>query len=591
MAEFEESSEESEMSDFELSEDLNNFDLVNMNENERRRLERQWNALVSDSDDDEEDFEGFEPEELYAPRGFVWMNKENQRDLFQFSDRVGPTRVLDGSRKASEYFQIFYSNELFDNIVRLTNLNATIKRGRGDKGVWTDLSLDEIKAFYGILIIMDTMKFERDELYWSESDTHWLLGSKIGQVMSRDRFFQIKRYLHFSDDKRISNDKLQKVRYLLDHLRRAFQSEYVPHKQVTVDEAMVPFKGRLSLKQYIKDKPVKFGIKIWVLADAVSSYCYNFDVYVGKNAKIVNGNLGLSSKVVIALAKPIEMKGYEIYTNNFFTSPHLADYLYQRKTYLCGTVRTNRKDYPKALVQSNAAARRMCRGTSDWLMSGPLLASYWKDKRIVYYLSSCHRPVGDQITVRRNKDGTNTSLSCTPTVTDYAKYMGGVDRLDQRTRLSKEKKNMQWYRRIEIKLRECALFNAFVLEGTVVDHNPPGKRARDFLSFRMDVAHELIGNKQGTRTFKRPRQLNIDEERLDEKAHWPVPSGSVDRLCEVCNKKHKNYKASHPGVSMTDNPFKRSKSSLMCGKCKVPLCITTKSTCFVDFHTKVYYWQ
>ena len=111
------------------------------------------------------------------------------------------------------------------------------------------------------------------------------------------------------------------MRYLLDHLRHAFQSEYVPHKQVTVDESMVPFKGRLSLKQYMKDKPVKFGIKIWVLADTVTSYCYNFDVYVGKNAEVVNENLGLASKEVIALTKIIEMKGYEIYTDNFYTSP------------------------------------------------------------------------------------------------------------------------------------------------------------------------------------------------------------------------------------------------------------------------------
>ena len=51
--------------------------------------------------------------------------------------------------------------------------------------------------------------------------------------------------------------------------------------------------------------------------------------------------------------------------------------------------------------------------------------------------------------------------------------MGGVDRLDQKRRLNKEKKTMRWYRRIEIKLREWALYNAFVLEGTVVDQNPP----------------------------------------------------------------------------------------------------------------------
>lgn len=49
---------------------------------------------------------------------------------------------------------------------------------------------------------------------------------------------------------------------------------------------MIPFKGRLGMKQYMKYKPMKFGIKVWVAADAVTTYCYNFEVYVGKNAEV-----------------------------------------------------------------------------------------------------------------------------------------------------------------------------------------------------------------------------------------------------------------------------------------------------------------
>ena len=84
MAEFDEKSDESEVSDFELSEDFTNFDLVQLDENERRHLERQWNALVGDSDDDEEDFEGFEPEKVYTPCNFVWMKSENQKFVSVF---------------------------------------------------------------------------------------------------------------------------------------------------------------------------------------------------------------------------------------------------------------------------------------------------------------------------------------------------------------------------------------------------------------------------------------------------------------------------------------------------------------------------
>ena len=55
------------------------------------------------------------------------------------------------------------------------------------------------------------------------------------------------------------------------------QDEYVPHEHVTVDEAMVPFKGCSGFKQFMKDKPVKYGIKLWLLADAVTAYCCNLE--------------------------------------------------------------------------------------------------------------------------------------------------------------------------------------------------------------------------------------------------------------------------------------------------------------------------
>lgn len=80
--------------------------------------------------------------------------------------------------------------------------------------------------------------------------------------------------MHLSNDADARRgDKLHKVRYMLSHTRNAFQNEYVPHKQVSVDKAMIPFKGRLGMKQYMKDKPIKFGIKLWVAAEAVKAYC------------------------------------------------------------------------------------------------------------------------------------------------------------------------------------------------------------------------------------------------------------------------------------------------------------------------------
>lgn len=107
-----------------------------------------------------------------------------------------------------------------------TNLNARLGRAAtaGHKGVWTDVTVPEIKAFYILLILMDVMKFVSEELYWSDNKEFRLIRSKVGEIMPRDRFVQIKRYLHFRDDAgNNQGDKLHKIRFILDHCRDNFK--------------------------------------------------------------------------------------------------------------------------------------------------------------------------------------------------------------------------------------------------------------------------------------------------------------------------------------------------------------------------------
>ena len=48
---------------------------------------------------------------------------------------------------------------------------------------------------------------------------------------------------------------------------------------------MIKFKGRSSLKQFLPNKPIKSGYKVWMLADK-SGYCVKFDLYTGKTDKV-----------------------------------------------------------------------------------------------------------------------------------------------------------------------------------------------------------------------------------------------------------------------------------------------------------------
>lgn len=53
---------------------------------------------------------------------------------------------------------------------------------------------------------------------------------------------------------------------------------------LSIDEQMVPFKGSINIKQYVKGKPCPWGIKIFVLRE-VSGTAYDFIIYQGSTTE------------------------------------------------------------------------------------------------------------------------------------------------------------------------------------------------------------------------------------------------------------------------------------------------------------------
>lgn len=135
---------------------------------------------------------------------------------------------------------------------------------------------------------------------------------------------------------------------------------------------------------------------------------------------------------------------------------------------------------------------------------------------------------------------------------------------------------MRLYRKIERKLLELSIYNAYVLEGSVIKHERPGKRKRDLLKFKPDLAHELIGQRRIRKRAGISRSVTSNQLlRLDGQNHLPVVGEGKDHVCVVCNEKHVKYKDRNPGVSYAENPFKRCKTTIKCEKCEKYLCCNT----------------
>ena len=147
------------------------------------------------------------------------------------------------------------------------------------------------------------------------ADDYWSIDPILAHpwfrtIFIRFCFQQILRYLHVADNTKVLQrsdtryDKLWKVRYLIDVLATRFLEMYDSYPQISVDESMIGTKCRLSFIRYLPKKPVKWGIKVWVCADAVNEYIYTFDVYCGANSTTVTSSHGVAYGVVFKLIEP-----------------------------------------------------------------------------------------------------------------------------------------------------------------------------------------------------------------------------------------------------------------------------------------------
>jgi hypothetical protein len=71
----------------------------------------------------------------------------------------------------------------------------------------------------------------------------------------------------------------------------------------------------------MKNKPTKWGIKLWVLADSSNGYTIDFNVYIGKSQHEVPSQNGLGYDVVMKLVNPYLGQGTIIYILIIFLHP------------------------------------------------------------------------------------------------------------------------------------------------------------------------------------------------------------------------------------------------------------------------------
>ena len=175
---------------------------------------------------------------------------------------------------------------------------------------WRDVTVEEMKASVGVIINMGMLKLTDIKEYWSTHTTTNL--PFFRRVFSRDRFLQIYWMLHVGDLS--STTKRAKVQPFVDKVIPLFQQYLIPSRELSIDEAMIAFRGKVAFRVYIRGKPHPWGIKAYVLSESRSGYLHDIIIYYGKETKIVHiPGLNHTTNVVLTLMAPLANKGYDLF--------------------------------------------------------------------------------------------------------------------------------------------------------------------------------------------------------------------------------------------------------------------------------------
>lgn len=540
-------SEPEESSDEELEHDVDNVD---------------ENYDVSESDISEDEIE---PEAQINSQENDWKKRDFNQIPTQYDFNPPQTENVG---TPYEYFKRFLTDNMLQNISDQTN--TYYFQQNNPKTLST--TPKEIEMVIGILFKMGIVKMSNIRDYWANSTYY----HPIASVMSRNRFQVLMRHIHFIDNTDENVDKtnrLWKILPFLNPLRENFLN-VTPEEHHAVDEMSIAYKGTRGPRQYNPKKPKKWHFTVYCRAGS-SGYIYDFEVFSGAHPQPPS-SAGVSGDIVIRLTATLpDNVPFKIFADNWFVSYQLVQTLQIRGFHFTGTFRSTRI---KMSLQTEKQLKDSGRGSCDYLVNldGTVIAVKWFDNRSVHLIStySGTEPMGE---IKRydRKEKKFIMVPCPAIISEYNKFMGGIDLMDSLVALFKYVfKSARYYMYIWHHMLHVTLVNAWLLYRR--DCKMLNTDVMPLKEFQLDVADSLIkincpvGRPSLLRQLipqrrnKRRSTSPVTMVRADDVGHFPIYHDKRSR-CSVCQ---------------SNSIFTHWK----CCKCQTYLCLTKDKNCFWEFH-------
>lgn len=513
-----------------------------------------------------------------------WKKKEFSPPSANFIGHLPPPP--DEELTPIDYFFSMFGHESVELLTQQSNLYSV----QSNPNKPLRVTLQEMQQFIGILIMTGIYSFPNQRFFWA-NDTRV---DSIASTMSRDRFFSIKKNLHVVDNsQQLDNkdpnfDRAHKVRPLLNIIKNNFRN--IPKEEkLSADEQIIPFKGRSIMKQYMPQKPNRWGYKMFLLAGAQTGICFDFIFFTGKNGKTANG---FCTDIILQLCETVPNQiNHKLFFDNYYTTIKLLVELYKLGIFATGTIRSNRLS--DAVLKNEKELSKDGRGSMDHRVAEiegvELCITRWYDNNVVNCLSTLHGCHPINLVQRWSpKEKTYLQITQPHVIKSYNQYMGGVDLIDMLISLYRiDVRCQKYYHKIIFHLMDLSVVNAWLLYRRHCSQvNVPKKNIMSLLSFRISIAESLLKSVQQPLVPQkrgRPSSTSLDKENRVPSSSRATPVPAPSKAIRFDNHDHwpmytEKGRCRHFGCS--------GYSRVRCSKCKIRLCINERKNCFISYHQR-----
>jgi hypothetical protein len=341
------------------------------------------------------------------------------------------------------------------------------------------------------------------------------------------------------DNVPVGNDYDPMYKEMKDYLKDRYQQLFIPGQQLSLDETLIRAFGRIKLKVRIMTKAARYGIKLYVIIDAVSAFVLKVVIYTGKSTY---NNLDQQEKkktvqVVEQSVEPFVRTYPTIYVNRFYTSIDLLKLLTNRQLFLTGTVLANRIPLTIRTAKTSSTFEKMNRGdamkcrltvTTEKGATSHAGLVCWQDRNMAYCLSNDTNNFEFDECSRRGIGGI-MRIPRPLSIANYNKYMGGVDLADMR-RLHCNSTIMcqsHWWLKLFFYLLDVGTSNALVLfneSSKMLTRANESYKPMNIVDFKMQLVEGLVG-----------RLIDSQSWQDEVVEHIPIKmAGEVRSRCAYC---------------------------------------------------------